>query len=78
MSLPLTSCSKVLVHGWIGASVIMGIVWICGSDVLKVNDDCTGCDPSTAGSEGCSCTTLKGLGGFSTGGKYDASLSENP
>eukprot|EP01043_Picozoa_sp_COSAG02_P039316 COSAG02_NODE_3095_length_7381_cov_3.337682_4_plen_79_part_00 len=78
MALPLMGCSKVLVHGWIGTSVIMGLMWIYGSDKLEVTDKCTGCDPNTAGSGGCSCTTLNGLGGFSTGGKYDASLTENP
>jgi hypothetical protein len=78
MPLPCTQVSKVLVHVWIGTSVVMGIVWICGDATLEVTDKCTGCDPSTAGSSGCSCTTMKGLGGFTTDGAYDASLSDNP
>jgi hypothetical protein len=69
MALPLTGCSKVLVHVWIGTSVIMGVVWINGSDTLEVTDKCTGCDANNP----CNCTTLNGLGGFS-----DASLTGNP
>ena len=55
MGLPGLLVSRILVHGFIGAAVVMGVVWICASDVMTVVQKCTGCDPADAGSSGCRC-----------------------
>ena len=72
--------SKVLVHAFVLASVIMGISWICGSDTLVATTHCAEgegavggggygyMDPDLTGSqalEDITCTTVEGLGGFS-------------